>query len=259
MGGPSCPASPTEVAVLRRTETENYYTAVPYIIFTLEPQLKRLPKTYTGLRLDPHIAMLWKKAWFGILQCLYEYAHIRFSPARWTITPCRHWFPKELSAQSILQDSHLIRKTFQHQKKCIAFLPPSYVQKRKKSVYMSSEKLVFFCLVIQCPYPFGQLPPALLYSPDWLCRRQHRPLLEHRLNTEGSQRSIVSESLCVLFSNCHIPQKLIMYYKTRKLKGSDCDMAQLSTRQIAHQSTSAGHVARGLYVLREPDLLYHCW
>lgn len=46
MDGPSCPASPTEFAVLRRTETENYYTTAHHIEFTPEPEPKRLLKTY---------------------------------------------------------------------------------------------------------------------------------------------------------------------------------------------------------------------
>lgn len=66
MDGPSCPASPTEVAVLRGIETENYYITAHHIIFTLEPEPKRLLKTYTDLRLDSHIANSLKKrlSWY---------------------------------------------------------------------------------------------------------------------------------------------------------------------------------------------------
>lgn len=43
MDGPSCPASPNEVAVLR-IETENYYIAAHHIILTLEPEAKKTPE-----------------------------------------------------------------------------------------------------------------------------------------------------------------------------------------------------------------------
>jgi len=82
MDGPSCPASPTEAGVLRRIETKNYYITAHHIKFTLEPELKRLLKTYIDLRLDSHIANSLKKGWFGISQYLYEDVHIQFSPVR---------------------------------------------------------------------------------------------------------------------------------------------------------------------------------
>lgn len=59
MDAPSCPASLIEVAILRRVE--NYYIPAHCIIFTPDPEPKRLLKIYIGLRSEPHIAKSLKK------------------------------------------------------------------------------------------------------------------------------------------------------------------------------------------------------